>query len=99
MNVLINCTAYKEVFGAKDILARSEIDLKDVKDACGIGMDNIEKKLKEINDFVPGFSSFSLNPAEQVIFLASNKHQIVICQIGIFLFNFPFHLIPISFDS
>ena len=48
LNVLINCTAYKENFGAKDILTRSEIDLKDVKDACGIGLEIIEKKLKEI---------------------------------------------------
>jgi formiminotetrahydrofolate cyclodeaminase len=47
LNVLINCTAYKEVFGAKDILTRSEIDLKEVKDSCCMGLETIEKKLKE----------------------------------------------------
>jgi formiminotetrahydrofolate cyclodeaminase len=46
-NVLINCTAYKENFGAKDILYRSEIDLKKVKNSCSIGLETIEKKLKE----------------------------------------------------
>jgi formiminotetrahydrofolate cyclodeaminase len=47
LNVLINCTAYKEVFGAKDILTRSEIDLKEIKGACSMSLETIEKKLKE----------------------------------------------------
>jgi formiminotetrahydrofolate cyclodeaminase len=47
LNVLINCTAYKENFGAKDILTRSEIDFREVKESCGKGVEMIEKKLGE----------------------------------------------------
>ncbi|MDR3666804.1 MAG: cyclodeaminase/cyclohydrolase family protein [Ignavibacteriaceae bacterium] len=47
LNVLINCTAYKESAGAKDILDRSEGDIKEVKEKCREGLELIEKKLKE----------------------------------------------------
>jgi formiminotetrahydrofolate cyclodeaminase len=47
LNVLINCTAYKENFGAKDILTRSEIDFREVKETCNKGLEVIEKKLGE----------------------------------------------------
>jgi formiminotetrahydrofolate cyclodeaminase len=45
LNVLINCSSYKDNFGAQDILSRSKSDFIEVKDACSKGLEIIEKKL------------------------------------------------------
>ena len=45
LNVLINCSSYKDNFRAKDILSRSESDFTEVKDTCRKGLELIEKKL------------------------------------------------------
>lgn len=45
LNVLINCSSYKDNFGAKDILFRSNSDFIEVKEACRRGLELIEKKL------------------------------------------------------
>jgi methenyltetrahydrofolate cyclohydrolase len=45
LNVLINCSSYKDNFGAKDILSRSKSDCTEVKDSCIKGLELIEKKL------------------------------------------------------
>jgi formiminotetrahydrofolate cyclodeaminase len=45
LNVLINCSSYKDNFGAKDILSRSKSDFIEVTEACRKGLEIIEKKL------------------------------------------------------
>jgi formiminotetrahydrofolate cyclodeaminase len=50
LNVLINCSSYKDNAGAKDILLRSESDFTEVKEACRNGIEIIEKKLSGKSD-------------------------------------------------
>jgi len=45
LNVMINCSSYKDNAGAKDILFRSESDFTEVKEACRKGIEELEKKL------------------------------------------------------
>ena len=45
LNILINCSSYKDNVRAKDILSKSESDFTEVKDTCRKGLELIEKKL------------------------------------------------------
>jgi glutamate formiminotransferase/formiminotetrahydrofolate cyclodeaminase len=45
LNVLINCSSYKNNPEANDILSRSESEFSEVKDICRKGIEVIEKKL------------------------------------------------------
>ena len=45
LNVLINCTSYKENQQAKDILVKSETEFTEAKKLCDSGLELIEKKL------------------------------------------------------
>jgi formiminotetrahydrofolate cyclodeaminase len=45
LNILINCSSYKDNFRAKDILSKSESDFTEVKDTCRKGLELIEKEL------------------------------------------------------
>ena len=47
LNVLINCSLYKDNAEAKDILTRAETEFREVKDICRKGIEIIEKKLGE----------------------------------------------------
>ena len=46
LNVLINCSSYKDNWEAKDILSRAESEFTEVKDICRKGIEEIEKKLR-----------------------------------------------------
>ena len=46
LNVLINCSSYKDNCEAKDILSRAESEFTEVKDICRKGIEDIEKKLR-----------------------------------------------------
>jgi methenyltetrahydrofolate cyclohydrolase len=45
LNVLINCSSYKDNAGAKDILLRAKSEFTEVKEICRKGIEIIEKKL------------------------------------------------------
>jgi formiminotetrahydrofolate cyclodeaminase len=45
LNVLINCSSYKNNPQAKEILSRSESEFREVKDTCNKGIEIIERKL------------------------------------------------------
>ena len=45
LNVLINCSSYKDNAEAKDILLRAQSEFTEVKETCRKGIEVIEKKL------------------------------------------------------
>jgi len=42
-------------------------------------------------------SRFLLDPPQKLVFLSFSIHQVIICQIGVFLFQLTFNNIPVSF--
>lgn len=56
------------------------------------------KLLDFLPHFLLGFSKTRLHTAKKFIFFAINEGQIIIGQLTIFLFQFPFDDIPVTFD-